>query len=649
MPLGFGACQTQGASEAAFYRGLVAEAGAGEAGNETRDEVPAAYFERALRSKNAFIREAAAQKLPPRLPDSGAAALILGEPADRVLRWVPVLSGAAAARFSPAEYAAIQGRFAVARSAFGAALAHFRTALETDPPLFLRYPETLTDLGRSFQFGGSGDEGSLLFQEWEHTLETEEANALRYRLRYFAGRIDRQRGNYRRSTERFDGALELAPDTRQSDACIWYILHMTLEHDPGGIIPALERYLPRVTRFSVVEDILEPLARVLVAERRWESLLQVYALLPPHLNASSRARYAYILGRAADRGFLRGHTGGEPFFRAARGEEGASLYYRALASWRLDGPALEIPGETGEGAKPPAAEPGSTFAPVRGRRSRSRPTPEAGGPPPATPPTGVSPPAGALADPRAFPHRDAMAFLLGFFKHHAARFAWPYIAALTDDLDIPELRVVARALQDAGRWDESLKLAAAWMEKDGYRLNRADMELYYPRPFREAVEKYAAEEGIAPWLFYGLIRTESAFMAGIRSGAGAVGLTQLMPDTAAEMAGRLRRQTGEDLAGEGGLDLANPDTNLRLGALYLRYLEDRLETPLLSLFAYNGGLSRVRRWRRAQVDLPLDLFAETVEFRETRVYGRRVSSAAAAYGYLYYGLTMESILSDILN
>ena len=173
------------------------------------------------------------------------------------------------------------------------------------------------------------------------------------------------------------------------------------------------------------------------------------------------------------------------------------------------------------------------------------------------------------------------------------------------------------------------------------------MELYYPRPFREEIETYAARAEIDPWLLYGIVRTESAFMPSIRSSSGAVGLTQLMADTAEEMAARYRRAEGGGL--EGPLDLADVDTNLLLGSAYFRHLLDRLENPLVSLLAYNGGITRVRRWQRAAGELPPDLFAETVEFRETRAYGRRVFSSAAAYAYLYYALTMEAVLADILK
>ena len=60
-----------------------------------------------------------------------------------------------------------------------------------------------------------------------------------------------------------------------------------------------------------------------------------------------------------------------------------------------------------------------------------------------------------------------------------------------------------------------------------------------------------------------------------------------------------------------------------------------MDDPLLALLAYNGGQTRVRRWYRAAM-LPPDLFLETVEFPETRNYGRSVIAAAAMYRELYY-------------
>ncbi|MDR3167519.1 MAG: hypothetical protein LBT93_06210, partial [Treponema sp.] len=68
------------------------------------------------------------------------------------------------------EIAAITGRFAVARSAFGDGLEQFRLALEGDPGLFFEYPDLITDLGRSFQFTPTRTEGINLFLAWDNYL-----------------------------------------------------------------------------------------------------------------------------------------------------------------------------------------------------------------------------------------------------------------------------------------------------------------------------------------------------------------------------------------------------------------------------------------------------------------------------------------------
>jgi soluble lytic murein transglycosylase len=120
-----------------------------------------------------------------------------------------------------------------------------------------------------------------------------------------------------------------------------------------------------------------------------------------------------------------------------------------------------------------------------------------------------------------------------------------------------------------------------------------------------------------------------------------------MPASSLDMAARIRRQGGPDYAADGEIDLENPAVNMHLGAVYLRYLMDRTESPLLALLAYNGGMGRLRRWRNAEPKLPGDLFLETIEYNETREYGRKVLAAAAAYGYLYYGMTMEAVIADI--
>jgi soluble lytic murein transglycosylase len=227
-----------------------------------------------------------------------------------------------------------------------------------------------------------------------------------------------------------------------------------------------------------------------------------------------------------------------------------------------------------------------------------------------------------------------MQFLLGFFSHHAAEYSVPYIRRYENTLSPGELRVLAAALHHAGLYAPSMRLVSLYINNDDYVHNRYDLELMFPRPHRDLVERYAKEFHMEPALLFALIRTESAFQDAVVSRAGAVGLTQLMPATAREMAQRIRRGGGPDYAA-GGLDLSNPSLNIHMGAYYYNFLFQRFNNTLLSLFAYNGGMGRVSRWRNAST-LPDDLFLETITIAETRDYGRKVLAAMAVYEDLYY-------------
>jgi soluble lytic murein transglycosylase len=123
-----------------------------------------------------------------------------------------------------------------------------------------------------------------------------------------------------------------------------------------------------------------------------------------------------------------------------------------------------------------------------------------------------------------------------------------------------------------------------------------------------------------------LVREESAFEAEAVSWVGAVGLTQLMPPTAEEVARRL---------GMRAPDLTDPLTNLRLGIWHLAGLRQYAGAFSRVMMAYNAGLGRLRSWEREFGPLPDELFAEAVPYSETRLYARQVLVAAVIYGVLY--------------
>lgn len=122
---------------------------------------------------------------------------------------------------------------------------------------------------------------------------------------------------------------------------------------------------------------------------------------------------------------------------------------------------------------------------------------------------------------------------------------------------------------------------------DGERLAAEYRSHGYPVSDTLAAEivRAAVENGIAPELAFGLVRTESEFKPTARSRVGAIGLAQLMPATA-----RLLRP------GTTEADLTDPEINLTLGFRYLRDLMERYEGDTeMALLAYNRGTGTVDR------------------------------------------------------
>jgi soluble lytic murein transglycosylase len=523
-----------------------------------------------------------------------------------------LLSGLSGRNFSlpEADSGAVAGRFAVTRNDYEEALRCFGMSLELDKALFFRYPDLLSDLGRAYQgIPSKREEGLTLFGEWETAIRQEPGSLtaalnparqknLRYILLFYSGRIKRQQGKEQEAADFFTQALNFAPDERQEDACIWYILSSTINFRPENAVALVKRYALRWHRSASFSDILDRICSYLAGRQKWTDMAEILTLIEDA--GAPAAQYAYILGRAVMEGYtsIRGKTA-EGFFTIAYEEGNASFYYRALAASYLE----------------------KSVVPLRPQEN--------------------------------IPFQEAdttmLDFYRGFFDYDAGEFALDYIRNDMEDLGVPVLRALAGILADQGRYLDSINLTRAYMNRENYLMERADLELYYPRAFTALIGANAREAGIELPVFFGLIRTESAFMPSIVSRAGAVGLAQIMPATAREVNAMVQRRNGRDFSDNGYIDLRNPETNVYLGAVYLRSLTDSLESPMLALLAYNGGPARIRRLRRAAPSLPVDLFLETVSITETREYGKRVMAAAAAYGYLYYGMSMEEVVADIFK
>jgi soluble lytic murein transglycosylase-like protein len=123
-----------------------------------------------------------------------------------------------------------------------------------------------------------------------------------------------------------------------------------------------------------------------------------------------------------------------------------------------------------------------------------------------------------------------------------------------------------------------------------------------------AVNQNAVRFDLDPEMILAVIHVESRFDARAISSKGAMGLMQLLPSTAREVAGSLEIEWTHDDR------LFEPEMNILLGSCYLRYLVDRFDDHDTALAAYNAGPTRVATQWRQTGDVP-------------RAYPARVSKA----------------------
>ncbi len=147
-----------------------------------------------------------------------------------------------------------------------------------------------------------------------------------------------------------------------------------------------------------------------------------------------------------------------------------------------------------------------------------------------------------------------------------------------------------------------------------------------PVKFSEQVEMYSDEYGLDRYLVYSVISVESDFDKNAESSAGALGLMQIMPETADWMNSKYSLAIND-------IDLFSPDTNIRIGCCYLSYLTKRFGSTELALIAYNGGEGNVREWLKKYSSDGVTL--DTIPYKETANYVKKVTTRYEIYSRIY--------------
>lgn len=207
-------------------------------------------------------------------------------------------------------------------------------------------------------------------------------------------------------------------------------------------------------------------------------------------------------------------------------------------------------------------------------------------------------------------------FMTGLYSRGRAEWS-----AAVSQLD-PAWRAQAAILAQRWGWHSTAISTAA-------RAGRGDdLVLRYPLPWRGDFVQLSQAARIEPTLAYGVARSESLFMPDVASSAGAIGLMQLMPGTGKETAAAAR------IPWRGWHSLTDPQTNITLGTQYLSKMLARFgDNPVLATAAYNAGPHRVKRWLPERGAMAADAWIDSIPFRETRRYVRRVLASDVVFDW----------------
>lgn len=149
--------------------------------------------------------------------------------------------------------------------------------------------------------------------------------------------------------------------------------------------------------------------------------------------------------------------------------------------------------------------------------------------------------------------------------------------------------------------------------------------------YLDLVQAAADSKGISPLLLLSVMRQESAYDSLIYSGAGAIGLMQIMPATGAQIAENLHWPNAYTVS-----DLKRPYVNIPFGASYLRQQKNLFDDDIFAMLAaYNGGPGNTLAWAEMTPFNDPDLFLEIIRIEETRNYIRLVNEIHYIYGWLY--------------
>ena len=432
--------------------------------------------------------------------------------------------------------------------------------------------------------------------------------------------------------------IELVPlsfSEADSDSALWYWLDITMksivttsmilddlgEEDANALhakraleISALSQAAALWKSPSYFEDIASEYMRRLLREGAWNDVVRLCTLMSQKLTGTMRGPLLYISGRLYETTRANvdlAMNSPNLYYETLLRDGGIEEHYRTLASWRL-------------GIEPPLL----ANLPVLGADFDLE--------------SSIVSLCQDLMDSLTEDSnlKDVLDFIDQSLDYGLETLASEQITALSP-YNTESLLWLAMNFIQHEQYYPALRIGREALGRKSFDRLELAYALVYPRAWPEHFSQITEPQGIAEPLAYAIVRSESLFNQRAVSRSGAVGLSQLLPSTAAETAKGLKMNQ---------YALFDPKDNLTIGLTYYGYMLERFDRkPARAIAAYNAGPTRMAQWVRDWGNIEDDILIELYPIAEPRQYTKNITSAALCYGKMYYGISAKDMLDFIYN
>jgi soluble lytic murein transglycosylase len=216
--------------------------------------------------------------------------------------------------------------------------------------------------------------------------------------------------------------------------------------------------------------------------------------------------------------------------------------------------------------------------------------------------------------PKKFDRVEVL-FELGFSREAFVELM--HISKATTSID--DLLYIGSKFQDLGEYKYVVNLTERLPYIESLH------HLRYPPAYWDTVASISQKHSVDPFLVLSVMREESTFDPNVKSTAGALGLMQLMPQTA------FRLDSNLQLGITNTSQVCTIKNNIHLGTYYLSTLIKEFGSYAYALAAYNAGEEKVRKWIQKRKYKSIDEFIEDIPYSETRNYVKRVMTTFFEY------------------